>query len=381
MTKPRSTGISSASLGEGSGGAGKVWTVQVCLALVASWLPGGLLEQALAQAPPQPGRAGSAHRAEPDSLSRSLVSLLPPETEAIDTVSYDVIPATGSPLANQAPAVPLQDWNDGAGPTLAAADNDCVICQYSFQLLPDGLLYKSYLAGEKEPRISSVWLYEKNRGWVWETTLGGRVGLLRYGTEGAVNPQGWQFDLEGAAFPRIDPVVRSEMDSVDFRAGMLATWRSGPTAIKCGYYHISSHIADEYMLTHPTYHRIEYVRDSFILGLRQNLNDDLAIYGEVGYAFGHQGGAKPLEFQFGFEYSPAIANGLWGSPFAAVNGHLREDFNFSGSLNAEAGWQWRGAVSNRLLRAGFQYYYGKSLQYQFFDKHEELLGLGLWFDY
>ena len=29
------------------------------------------------------------------------------------------------------------------------------------------------------------------------------VGLLRYGAPGAANPEGWQLDIEGAAFPRL----------------------------------------------------------------------------------------------------------------------------------------------------------------------------------
>jgi len=249
------------------------------------------------------------------------------------------------------------------------------------QLLPDGLLYKSYLAGAKEPRIQSVWLYETGRGWIWETVVGGRVGLIRYGTRGAIKPQGWQLDVEGAAFPRIDPVQGSELDSIDVRAGIISTWRSGPTAVKVGYYHISSHVGDEFLLRNPSFVRIEYVRDSAIFGVTHNLTPDFSIYGEVGYAAGAQGGAKPLEFQFGAQYTPAIANGLRGSPFAAINGHLREDFNFGGNINIVAGWQWRGRESDRLFRAGFQYYNGKSLQYQFFDKNEELIGLGIWFDF
>ena len=187
--------------------------------------------------------------------------------------------------------------------------------------------------------------------------------------------------MEGAAFPRIDPVLRSEKDSVDFRAGVLWTWRRGPTAVKAGFYHLSSHIGDEYLLRNPTFPRIEYVRDSLIAGAIHNLTDDVAVYGEIGYAVGAQGGAKALEFQCGAEYNPAEPNGTQGMPYAAINAHLLEDFDFSGYVNVVAGWQWRGDCSGRVFRAGFQYYQGTSLQRQFYDKHEELLGLGLWFDY
>ena len=96
-----------------------------------------------------------------------------------------------------------------------------------WQVLPAGLMYKSYLAGEKEPRFSASWLNEKQRGLVWETQLGGRVGLIRYGTDDAINPEGWQFDVEGGAQTRVDPNQNSDLESADFRFGFLSTWRSG----------------------------------------------------------------------------------------------------------------------------------------------------------
>ena len=96
-----------------------------------------------------------------------------------------------------------------------------------FQILPTGLMYKSYLAGEKEPRIQGVWLSEKKRGLVWETQVGGRVGLLRYGTHEAINPKGWQLDVEGGAQVRIDPRQKSDLEAVDYRFGFLSTWLCG----------------------------------------------------------------------------------------------------------------------------------------------------------
>src|SRR5712691_3151622 len=67
----------------------------------------------------------------------------------------------------------------GAGVPPRSNDND-VALEMGFQILPTGLMYRSYLAGEKEPRFQSVWLNETGRGLVWETQMGGRVGLLRY---------------------------------------------------------------------------------------------------------------------------------------------------------------------------------------------------------
>ena len=87
------------------------------------------------------------------------------------------------------------------------------------------------------------------------------------------------------------------------------------------------------------------------------------------------------EFQFGIEYSPAVDNGHCGSPFAAFNGHLREEVSFGGNLVAQTGWQWRQAASGHLLRVGLEYYNGQSDQFEFFNRYENKIGVAIWYDY
>ena len=243
-------------------------------------------------------------------------------------------------------------------------------------------MYRAYLAGEKEPRIGLSVLHDRSRGWLWESALGGRVGILRHGTRGGVNPEGWQIDLEGAALARVNPTMASApLEATDYRMGVQWTQRTGPTAYKVGYYHISSHVGDEYLLLHPGFSRINYVRDSLVFGVTRDITPDAQVYGEIGYALGADGGAEPLEFQFGVQYNPLDDTGLRGAPFAAVNVHLREEVNFGGGINVMAGWRWRGADSGRLLRIGLQYYNGKSIQYSFYNEDQQLFGYGIWFDY
>jgi hypothetical protein len=249
-----------------------------------------------------------------------------------------------------------------------------------FQILPTGLMYKSYLAGEKEPRIQGVWLSEKKRGLIWETQVGGRVGLVRYGTHEAINPNGWQLDLEGGAQVRIDPQQHSDVEAVDYRVGFLSTWRYGRAGIKAGYYHLSSHIGDEYLIR-TGFMRFNYVRDSAIVGWMYDLSSDMQLYGEIAYAVGHQGGALPLEFQYGYQYAPLQAFDFRGAPYFAINGHTREDLNWITGVNTTAGWLWRGEQTNHTFRVGMQYYTGPSIQYSFVGRNETLVGGGLWFDY
>jgi hypothetical protein len=250
-----------------------------------------------------------------------------------------------------------------------------------WQVQPDGLLYRAYLAGPKESRFAGVIVYEEDQGWFWDVTLGGRVGLLRYGTPNSFRPEGWQLDIEGAAFPRLDFEEDFDMTSADFRFGVPLTYARGMFEAKLAFYHLSSHIGDEFLLKNPGFTRINYSRDAFVFGLATYLSENIRAYVEAGYAFNTSGGTEPWEFQLGIEYAPVAPTHFRGAPFVAVNALLREESDFGGTFTAQAGWQWRGRGSRHVLRGGVQYLTGKSPQFQFFDTNEHQLGVALWYDY
>ncbi len=212
--------------------------------------------------------------------------------------------------------------------------------------------------------------------------MGGRVGLFRYGTRDNQWPEGWQLDIEGAAFPRmsLEPERDRDLVSSDFRFGIPLTFRSGRWEGKLAYYHFSSHLGDEFLLTFPDATRINYVRDAVVLGVALRPCPELRLYTEADWAFNGDGGGRGWQFQFGAELSPAYPTGMFGAPFLAVAGHIREEIDFGGSLTAQTGWAWRGQ-SGHLARVGVHYFNGKSSQFQFFDQHEEQIGLALWYDY
>ncbi len=251
---------------------------------------------------------------------------------------------------------------------------------WTWQVLPDSILYKSYLASNREPRFGSQMVHINNQGNFWDVTLGGRVGILRYGTLDPYWPEGYQLDIEGAAFPRLNFDHDRDLETVDFRFGIPLTMRVGQWQTKFGYYHLSSHLGDEYMVRNNTLDRLNYVRESLMFGVGLFLNPNFRLYSEVDYAFYTDGGARPWEFQFGAEYSPIDCPRFRGSPFIAVNGHLHQEVNFGGSVTAQIGWQWRGRTGH-LLRTGFQYFNGMSEAGEFFDHFEEQYGWGVWYDF
>lgn len=254
---------------------------------------------------------------------------------------------------------------------------------WDWQILPDGVIYKSYMAGPRESRLGTQLIHNRTSAqsseWLWDATLGGRRGLFRFGNNDPVNPEGWQLDLEGAALVRLNVDEQRDVDASDFRFGVPLTYGEGPWQVKFGYYHLSSHKGDERIIREGE-GRFNYVRDAIILGLSYDYGPVTRVYGEVAHAFFVSGGAEPWELQFGVEFAEQGVTGPKGSPFLATNAHLRGEVDFSGDWTLQAGWLWRGD-SGSTFRAGVHYMNGLSTQYQFFRSFEEQFGAGIWYDF
>ena len=252
---------------------------------------------------------------------------------------------------------------------------------FTAQLLPQGMIYPSYLAGRKEPRLQSVWTHEDGYGWLWDITLGGRAPLFRYGTSDPIEPEGFQIDMEGAALLRLDIERDRSLAATDYRAGLPLTYGTKHWQYKFAYYHISSHLGDEYLLDRFRTKK-HYVRDELVLGIAYRPISSIRLYGEAGWAFNTGQTTDPWEFQVGAEYSPVYDASVAhrGTPFAAIHGHLFQELDFGGYLNLQVGWQWRGATNN-LLRLGAEFYDGCDDQFQFHALHQRKIGFGLWYDF
>ncbi|MDX1947638.1 MAG: DUF1207 domain-containing protein [Pirellulaceae bacterium] len=263
--------------------------------------------------------------------------------------------------------------SENAGPT-------CYCEDWQWQLLPSGIIYKAYLADQKESRIGTQVFSDYEQGWLWDTTLGGRAGVLRYGSTNDIWPQGWQLDIEGSGQVRLDPEEERDVQSADFRFGIPLTYGYGPHRLKFAYYHISAHAGDEFLEKNPGFVRQNWVRDAFSIGYSLYWTDNLRLYADTSWGF-YTDISKPWDFRFGVEYAPARPTGLRGAPFFAINGHLMSELNYGGNFTVQAGWAWRGDKSSHLWRTGLHYHNGSSNQFEFWNRFEQQIGAGVWYDF
>ncbi|MEQ8615373.1 MAG: DUF1207 domain-containing protein [Lacipirellulaceae bacterium] len=293
---------------------------------------------------------------------------LPPPSQSVELFPQTAVPYEGNafvcdPYPNQFAA--NQPWR--------------------FQLLPDGVIWNSYMAGVRESRISGVVYGDQGGAALLDVTLGGRMAIFRNGTVGPSprtgRPEGWEFQIEGAALPRLNLDENWDLESVDFRFGMPLIYARENWQWKFSYYHLSAHLGDEFAIREMALgQRINYSRDVLVLGLSYYTSPAWRWYAEGGWAFYTDGGSEPFEFQFGVDIAQPGPTGTAGTPFAAFNGHLREEVDFGGNFVAQAGWLWRGDTG-RTLRIGGHYHNGKSSQFEFFNQFEQQIGGGIWADF
>ena len=331
-------------------------------------------------------RNGVAAAAEPEGVDGHVVYLQPTASldavwssgvgAATDSIPVDVPVGVEALPDDDTPALQNFDFNDNYDGYFDVAPND-----FTWQVAPTGIIYRSYLAGPHEPRIGITPFFSENQSF-WDATVGGRGGVLRYGDHDPLHPQGWQLDVYGASIVRMDAEHHQDLNSADFVFGFPLTYGIANWQFKFGYAHTSSHLGDEYAIRFPGAldDRINYVRDGLVFGTSWYPLPACRLYGEYDWAFHTSGGANPVHFQFGTELSHPGPTGLDGTPFLAVNGRMREEVNYGGDVNSEAGWLWRGEAGST-FRIGAHYYVGKSSQSQFFNNFEDQIGMGLWYDF
>ncbi len=249
---------------------------------------------------------------------------------------------------------------------------------WQWHIRPRGFVYDTYWASAAEPRLATHVIEERHDGTFLDSHIGGRFGILRYGPKD--RPEGFQLDLLGGAKLRQN---WGDLDvlATDFRYDLIGTYGVGPHRFKFGFYHVSAHTGDEFLVENPGYDRLNFFRDTLVTGYSYYPIPQARFYAEMGWAMDHEI-SEPWEFQFGIDLGPQACTGVRGAPFMAMNVHLREELDFGGNFAFQAGWAWRGEDTlDGLLRTGVYFYEGASPHFSFYAEHERQIGWGLWYDF
>ena len=210
--------------------------------------------------------------------------------------------------------------------------------------------------------------------------MGGRVSLIRYGTPNAYRPEGWEVQIEAAAMPRIWPNrFSAPLISCDYRVGVPWYMPKGKWQFKTGYYHVSAHLGDEYMLLNPAGRPHQLHARLLDAGRGLLLYRQSAVVRRDRLRLWRRRRSRALGVSIRSSTTVPAVRG--GAPFAAFYGDLRQELNYGGFFVVQAGWQWRGGAAMKTFRLGLEYINGASTQYEFYNLFEQQTGFGIWYDY
>jgi hypothetical protein len=297
-------------------------------------------------------------------------SLAPPADSALPAPPADV--AQPPPCLPEPTLPPPGEWVDFLG--VEGCD---------LTLFPATRLWDPPLANLLAPRMYVMpnTVREVRRGATLDAAFGGDLGWLRLHPEGRPD-DGVQIDVFAAAFTRLTEF--RTLTDVDYRFGVPVTFADGPWSGKVGYEHTSSHLGDD-VIEQNGLRKRGRIRDEIVSGLAFRAFDALRLYGEVGYAaftLSTPGPHRRDRYDFGCEWRRRRPTGFCGQPYAAVDLSLFGDEDYTPDLSVQAGWEWV-ADCPRLSswRLGVEYYDGRSPFGQFFQRHEQYVGFGLFFDF
>lgn len=190
-----------------------------------------------------------------------------------------------------------------------------------------------------------------------------------------------ELDLDGAAWAFFQTFKdTSPLVNTDYYIGASLNYALDRWSFRLRFFHISSHIGDEFLLLNPGFDRRNPSAEYLDIFASYQALDPLRVYGGFGYIpfvdptfkvkrWYVQGGA---EYYVPFLQFISICQQIEGSPYAAVNLQLWDNHNWNPDQTYVVGYEFKKLYGlERKLRFYMQYHDGYSFEGQFCDERTQ----------
>lgn len=200
-----------------------------------------------------------------------------------------------------------------------------------------------------------------------------------------------QLSLDGGLWAVFDPCTYSApLINADYYVGGHLSYAFGAWQFRLRYFHISSHIGDEFLLNHPNFDRKNPSAETIDLFASHHLTDEIRIYAGAGivvnhddsYDCGHyniEAGAEVRLDGLGF-YS--VSDAICGRPYYGM--HFRYNDKFCRHIDQTyvLGYEFAKLTGlQRRVRAWVEYHDGYSAEGQFSCRGTNYVSLRLSYGY
>jgi len=255
--------------------------------------------------------------------------------------------------------------------------------EYIDAAMPNHSLFQPLIADPKWPRFTVAYQYYfKDRGLKHAFAPNFGAGFPLYRIVNIGYNYEWEIGIQAGLFGLMDIGTKtSALINADYFIGVPITYRAGLWSSLIRFYHISSHLGDEFMLTKEgkKIKRINLSYEGIDTLISYNWNN-LRVYGGGGYIVHKEPSyVKPLKLQFGTEYySPnTFMNGKL-RPIMGIDIKTEEQGKWYPGVSCKAGVQLESAtlISNK-VQLMLEFYSGKSFHGQFYRDKIRYIGIGL----
>jgi hypothetical protein len=253
---------------------------------------------------------------------------------------------------------------------------------WDLEFFPEVFLYRPYLADPRQSRTGTKVLFpvDPSKGNMKiENCLGTTRPLTRW-QDPRTPGEAAELSIEAAVFSRFDFSEDWDMDAADYRFGFPFAYRNGDVTTKIHFWHLTSHMGDEYMTRNKTLDRASYHNDELSWGLSWQVSPQVRLYGELGYGIYTGTATEPGRAQAGMEYVMGEPETLT-HPYLAVDLSTRKEIDWCVNLCAQFGIVLRSKPDVSGFRFLAEYYRGHDQQTQFKEGHEHYLALGIATDF
>lgn len=200
-----------------------------------------------------------------------------------------------------------------------------------------------------------------------------------------------QMDIDGALWAVFDPCSYSApLLNADYYVGLHLNYAFNRWSWRLRFFHISSHVGDEFLLDHPHFDRRNPSAEYLDLFGSYYVSQDIRLYYGLGYVvnmddsfhigrFYTEGGFETRLCGLGCEDS---WNCIYAVPFLAIHWRYRNDCNNHADLTYALGYEI-GKTNGlcRRLRVYMEYHDGYSVEGQWCHEHTNYLSLRAQYGY
>ena len=262
------------------------------------------------------------------------------------------------------------------------------------EAFPSDDLFRPLLADPQQPQLFALWqstqlLVEQFSANIGTVGVGENFGF--YTRRQGCN--GWQISLLTGVFAQFNlDTPNAALVNVDFNVGIPLTWRQGNWSARLRFYHVSSHLGDEFIAANPGFQSISLQYEAVDMIASYDFRNWMRLYGggevmvkrhpsTIDRNTAHWGlearTPRPLgrSHLFGLLSKPILFTPLLTSDFKSV-----EEQGWYINTNVLMGFDLFRAGSFRRVRMLFNYYHGYNPYGQFFySQKTESFGAGIYF--